>query len=314
MLMLLKHLPSTRTLQCFLAVAQELNFRRAAELLHMSQPPLSRQIRGLEDLLRVQLIERDTRQVRLTAAGEVFMQETHALLTALERAVAATATHAQQTGQATDGVRIGLTSVLNHALIPKLNALINSPDFHGGRAVVRAMSKNLVERVRRGELDLAIVGDIAPPADDLRLEWLASEAMIAVLPEQHAAASKAEVSLADLADVPLFWFSRIDNPAFYDKCGRVFKAAGYAAPRRPEPKDFTLLLAAVAAGQGVALCPQSMQATSRMGVVYRPLTARLARQLAIDVHLVARAQETRRDVLDQVDLVRAMLAGPSVSG
>ncbi|NHZ33457.1 LysR family transcriptional regulator [Massilia sp. CCM 8692] len=304
MLMLSKHLPSTRALQCFLAVAQELNFRRAAELMNMSQPPLSRQIQGLEEMLRVRLIERDTQRVSLTPAGVAFRKEAHKLLLALNAAVGGVRASCDDA----DAVRMGLTSVINHALMPALHALVSDAAFTGGRALERAWSRQLAERVSSGALDLAIVGDIAASGADLAVEPLACEPMILVLPETHPAAANAQVDLADVVDLPLFWFARADNPAFYDKCERAFRRLGYAAPRRPEPKDFTLLLAAVAAGEGVALCPQSMRATSRLGVAYRALPPAVARLLSIDVQVVARAHETRPAVLDKIAHIRMALA------
>lgn len=307
MLLLSKHLPSTRTLQCFLAVAQELHFRRAAELLNMSQPPLSRRIQALEEMLRVRLIVRDTQSVSLTEAGEAFKLEAHNILLALDAAAGGVKARFRDDAAGADAVRIGLTSVINPSLMPALDALVSDPAFTGGRALVRAWSRRLVERVRSGELDLAIVGDIAAPGADLAVEPVASEAMIVALPAGHPAAAQDEVGLADLGDMPLFWFSRNDNPAFYDKCERVFRRLGYAPPRRPEPKDFTLLLAAVAAGEGVALCPQSMQATSRIGVAYRALPPAVARLLTIDVQVVGRAHETRAAVLGKAAHIRAAL-------
>ncbi|NHZ89857.1 LysR family transcriptional regulator [Massilia sp. CCM 8733] len=302
MRMLSKHLPSTRALQCFLAVARELNFRRAAEMLNMSQPPLSRQIQGLEEMLRVRLIERDTQRVSLTPAGLAFKEQAAAILLALDGAVGAARENAD------DGsVRMGLTSVINHSLMPALHALVADAAFTGGRALERAWSRQLVERVSSGALDLAIVGDIVAPGADLAMQALGCEPMILALPATHAAAASEQVELADVSDLPLFWFARADNPAFYDKCERAFRRLGYAAPRRPEPKDFTLLLAAVAAGEGVALCPQSMRATSRLGVAYRALPPAVARMLSIEVQVVARAHETRAPVLDKIARIRATL-------
>ncbi|MCX7206562.1 MAG: LysR family transcriptional regulator [Proteobacteria bacterium] len=307
MLMLSRHLPSTRTLQCYLAVAQELNFRSAAELLNMSQPPLSRQIQGLEDLLRVQLIQRDTRQVSLTPAGEQFKREAHTFLLALDLAVQGMKVNFQDESEGPDIVRMGLTSVINYSLIPNLNMLISSPDFVRSR-LERAYSKYLVERVRRGELDIAIVGDIIAPADDLSVELVGCDLTIVALPANHPAAEKQVLELSDLGDMPLFWFSRTDNPAFYDKCERVFKSYHYSAPRRLQAKDFAVLLAAIAAGEGITLCSASMQATSHVGVVYRALSAKLARQLAIDLHIVSRTQETRHQVLDKIQTIRSVLS------
>jgi DNA-binding transcriptional LysR family regulator len=302
--MLSRHLPTTRALQCFLAVAQELNFRSAAALLNMSQPPLSRQIQALEDLLRVQLIARDTHHVSLTPAGAAFHQEVHAYLKALDSATADLAHRFDGNRDGAASVRIGLTSAIHYQAIARLDDLMGRPGFTGARPVLRAISRKLIEQVRQGALDIAIVGDIIAPSDDLRVEWIGSEPMMAMLPARHPAAAQDTVSLADLGALPLFWFARTDNPAFYDKCGRVFRQHGYAAPRRLEPKDFTMLLAAVAAGEGVALCPQSMQATSRTGVVYRALAAELAPLLAIDMQVVWRSGETRAAVLDKVALIR----------
>ncbi len=162
--------------------------------------------------------------------------------------------------------------------------------------------------MRSGEIDIAIVGDIAAPTADLEVETVGHEPLIVVLPASHPAAAGVTVDLAELGETPLFWSSRTDNPAFYDKCERVFKSLGYAAPRRLEPKDFATLLASVAAGEGVALCPQSMQATSHLGVAYRALQPRLAPLLAIDVQVVWRAGEARSAVHAKLALIRAILA------
>lgn len=312
MLLLTKRLPSTRTIQCFLAVAQELNFRRAAELLNMSQPPLSRQIKALEAQLNVRLIERDTHRVSLTAAGTAFKDDAYQYLAGLDLAMAAIGQryHEDAGGAAdADTVRIGLTSVINHAFNAQLNVLITDPALTGGRALERAWSRHLVERVRSGALDIAIVGDILAPSADLAVETVGHEAMIVALPASHPAAAQRDVDLAALADTPLFWASRTDNPAFYDKFERSFRSLGYAAPRRPEPKDFTQLLACVAAGEGVALCAQSMQATSHIGVTYRALPPALARLLSIDLQVVSRANEPRRAVRARLEAIRAALSG-----
>ncbi len=308
MLMLSRHLPSTRALQCYLAVAQELNFRRAAELLNMSQPPLSRQIKALEELLRVQLFHRDTHGVRLTEAGEAFKAEAYQLLLSLDAAVAGIQQRFHDDHASAGAVRIGLTSVINHRFIAELSVLLANPAFTGERPLVRAWSKFLVEQVRSGDLDIAIVGDIVGPSTDLALDTVLREPLVVALPAAHAAApaGSGEIDLAAMGDTPLFWLSRNDNPAFYDKCERVFRGIGYAPPRRPEPKDFTVLLAAIAAGEGVALCPQSMQATSHIGVAYQPLAPRLAQALCIDVQIVSRAHEPRAGVAGKIAMIRQL--------
>lgn len=289
-------LPSVKTLQCFVAVARELNFRRASELLSMTQPPLSRQIQGLEDLLRVKLIRRNSHSVRLTAAGEAFEKEVRAILVALDAAVESVRDIAADEKKCAPDVRLGLTSVLDFSLMPSLHAALV-----GQRRQERAYSKHLVERVRSGQLDIAIVGDIARSGDELMVHHVGRDPMMVALPMSHPAAQKSHIALRDLAHTPLFWFSRSDNPVFYDKCERVFAMHGYAPARRLEPHDFTALLALIAAGEGIAFCPASMRAATRVGVVYRPFEPELERQLSIDVQLVSRARETRQEVLDKVD-------------
>lgn len=305
-----KRLPNVRMLQCFIAVAQELNFRRAAELLNMSQPPLSRQIQSLEDLLRVKLIRRSTHSVSLTPAGEAFEKEARAVLAALGEAVHALRAQASSQRQDSDGVRLGLTSVIDFTLMPQLHDALNGAGFGGIRRSERAYSKRLVERVRNGRLDLAIVGDIAKPGDDLTVKLITHEPMMVALPAAHPAARKDRVALSDLGDASLFWFSRADNPAFYDKCERVFTSLGYAPARRLEPAEFTVLLAAIAAGEGIAFCPASMRAASRIGVVYRPFEPDIERRLTIDVQLVYRSNESRPEVLDKIDAILAATAEP----
>ncbi|MHC5348919.1 LysR family transcriptional regulator [Pseudomonas sp. A46] len=307
-MLLSKRLPSSRTLQCFLAVAQELNFRSAAQLLHMTQPPLSRQIQGLESLLGVQLIQRNTSHVTLTPAGEALRIDAHNFLAALDSALENLRTRFTDHDENADRVRIGLTSVVDYSLIPCLHALTSDPDFFRGYPLERAFSKHLVQRVLQGELDIAIVGNISDPPDGLVVEPVGTEAMVVVLPTVHPAANKPVVTFSDLVELPLLWFARADNPAFYDKCENVFRTYGYTPPKRLEPRDFTLLLASVAAGEGVALCPKSMSGISRVGITYRPLEPALERLLAIDIHMVTRAQEARASVLDKMQALRAISA------
>lgn len=302
------HLPSLKALQCFVAVAEELNFRRAADRLNMTQPPLSRQIQGLEDQLRVRLLRRDTHQVSLTPAGEAFHRDVHAVLKALDAAVGAVQQFVEDEPAAGGAPRIGLTSVVDFSLMPHLDSLLSDPRFASGQALERAYSRQLVERVCRGRLDMAIVGDIAAPTEDLSVQALVRESMLVALPANHPAAGQDRLRLRDLGDTPLFWFPRADNPAFYDKCERVFRAQGYAPPRRLEPSDFTRLLAGVAAGDGLAFCPASMRAASRIGVVYRALDEALEQLLGIQLQLVWRAAEARPAVLERIEMIRQAMA------
>ncbi|WP_275289061.1 LysR family transcriptional regulator [Halomonas elongata] len=295
------HLPSTRQLQCFIAVAEELNFRRAAERLHMSQPPLSRQIGGLEAMLRIKLFERDTQGVSLTTAGERFEHDARRVLEALD--IALVNLRETVAVDAAD-VRLGLTSVIDFSLVAGIRDVLT--DVHllpAGTRIEEAYSKRLVERLSSGELDLALVGEIAEPGESIQARRVALDPLMVALPEDHPAAERARVSFDDLGDTRLFWFPRHDNPVFHDRCERVFADHGYAPPRRPEPGEHMTLLARVAAGDGVAFLPTSLRAASRLGVTYRPFVADLEERLSIELKLLWRSGETREEVRYAVDVL-----------
>ncbi|SEN59922.1 LysR substrate-binding domain-containing protein [Halomonas caseinilytica] len=302
-----RRLPSTRQLQCFLAVAEELNFRRAAERLHMSQPPLSRQISGLEALLRVKLFERDTHGVRLTSAGEGFEHDARRVLESLDAALVNL--RGAVAAEATD-VRLGLTSVIDFSLVAGLRDVLTDSGLPAGTRIEEAYSKHLVERLLSGGLDLALVGEIADPGESVQARRIALDPLMVALHADHPATERERVSFDDLGDTRLFWFPRHDNPVFHDRCERVFADHGYAPPRRPEPSEHMTLLARVAAGEGVAFLPTSLRAASRLGVVYRPFVAGLEERLSIELKLLWRTEETRMEVRNVVDvLLEAAEAG-----
>nr|WP_299244829.1 LysR family transcriptional regulator [uncultured Halomonas sp.] len=301
MSILSNRLPTIRQLQCFVAVAEELNFRRAAERLHMSQPPLSRQVRSLETLLGVRLIERDTHRVALTPTGKHFVDEAHRLLVGLDNAVASLRDGAVQQ----QNIRLGLTSVMDFSQFTALDALLSEPLFTHGIHLERAYSKRLVERVLASQVDLAIVGVFTNASPALKSQKIGEDRMMVALPASHTAAGKERIDLQDIANTPLFWFPRVDNPTFYDRCEALFDQVGFSAPRKPEPQEHVDLLARIAAGEGMGFLPSSMKAASRTGVVYRAFTENIERRLSMDIHLIWRANEQNDAVLDVVNRLLA---------
>ncbi len=308
MAILSNQLPSIKALQCFVAVARELSFRSAAEVLGMSQPPLSRQIQGLEEIIGVKLFDRNTHGVSLTSAGEALLKDAYSILTTLDTAVGSMERFAKNAARGSRPVRLGLTSAIDFTLMPKLHAVLRDQAAFVSGKQERIYSRQLVERVRSGRLDLAIVGDIVAPGNDLKAHPVGHEPMIVALPTQHPAAQHSHVTFQDLGDTTLFWFPRSDNPALYDKCEHVFQRFQYRTSRRLEPDDFTSLLAMIAAGDGLAFCPASMRAASRIGVTYRPFEPALERSLTIDVQLIVRAAENRDDVLNKVTEILSAVA------
>ncbi|PAU82104.1 LysR family transcriptional regulator [Halovibrio salipaludis] len=293
-----QRMPTIKQLQCFVAVAQELNFRRAAERLNMSQPPLSRQIKRLESLLRIKLIERDTHTVSLTSAGEAFEHEAHAILSRIDTATSAL--RQKECGNEAD-VRLGLTSVIDFSQIPGIQAILTSDKRPVQIRTEYAYSKQLIKRLRSGEIDLAIVGNIPGQGEAFEVRPLASDPLMVALPESHNASQHEQVSFKDLAGTTLFWFPRNENPDFYDKCEQTFVDFGYEPPRKPEPTEHMTLLSKIAAGEGMAFFPASMRAASRLGVVYRPFVPEIEARLNVELKLMWRSSETRSEVLRTAD-------------
>ncbi|QGZ39122.1 DNA-binding transcriptional LysR family regulator [Pseudoduganella flava] len=287
----------TRALELFAAVATCLNFRQAAEQLHMTQPPLSRAIRLLEERLGTRLFERDTQGVALTAAGARLLPHAQRILAQLDAAEDALAGH-------TSGapVRLGLTNAVEPgSLRPFTDALAaalpQAPTLH-----VDA-SPRLVAALRAGRLDAAV---IALPTNtyELAVLPLGSQPLLAALPSSHPLARRRRVRLADLQGEPLFWFERARQNAYFDHCHAVFRRHGFAPRFLREPRDHHVLLGDIAAGIGIALLPASFAALRRQGVRYLPLAE--GAELAVGLGLATAGEHLALKALREV--ARARLA------
>lgn len=291
------HLPSIKQLQCFLAVAHELNFRRAAERLSMTQPPLSRQIQSLEDLLGQSLFDRSTHEVTLTNAGRALVAKAETILTALSALrddVPPTAAR----------LRIGLTRTLNFELIAPLNQQLAGLHASDEMEMPSLTSAQLLQSLAKNSLDLILTGEKGMAAQDaVRYAWVYREPLLIAMPSTHAACQAESVSLDAVADLPLFWFARSANPLFYDKCERYFATLSVTLKRLREPEDSLLMLSHIARGKGFALMPQSKCTFNQAGLCYRPLAEGAAQQLAIDVYAAIRANETNAAVLNALTIL-----------
>ncbi|WP_313700342.1 LysR family transcriptional regulator [Pantoea sp.] len=289
------HLPTIRQLQCFLAVAHELNFRRAAERLNMTQPPLTRQIQSLENLLGQSLFSRTTHAVTLTESGRALVAKAEAILTALSALKQAAQPTAAQ-------LRIGLTRTLNFELIAPLNKQLASFLARDEMEMPSLTSAQLLQSLAKNNLDLILTGEKGPEAEEVvRYAWVYREPLLVAIPSTHPASLRQNVSLDMLADLPLFWFARSANPQFYDKCERYFATLSVTLKRLREPDDSLLMLSHIARGKGFALMPQSRCTFNQAGLCYRPLTEGAAQQLAIDVYAAIRADEKNAAVLDALN-------------
>ncbi|MGK5069119.1 LysR family transcriptional regulator [Janthinobacterium sp. RT4P48] len=255
----------THALTLFCAVARCLNFRQAAEQLHMTQPPLSRAIRTLEDKLGTRLFERDTQGVALTPAGRTLLPQALHILDLL--AAAQTSLQAESTPAR---LRLGLTSSVEAGLFRPLLAALEHALQPMRLELASAPSPRLVAAVRKGQLDAALLA-LPSATFDLAVQPLARQPMMLALPATHRLAKKRKLSLLDIAQEPIYWFERARQPAFFDHCQQVFSRHGFAPTFLREALDHHVLLGDVAAGKGMALLADSFRALRLDGVVYRPL-------------------------------------------
>ena len=261
------HSLDIRLLRYFSVVAEENNMSRAALRLFMSQPPLSRHIRQLEERLGVTLFVRHTRGLTLTEEGARVLEIVRPLLALQEKTYAALDKLALANGPL---LRIGLTTAFEQgvftALETRLRAQVDT------LRIARHSSLELVRQVQRGKLDAALV---ALPLEIgglsvVPLGW--QEPLIAALPAIWPEAESASISLSSLSSRPLFWFKRERNPAFFDYTRQRFQHAGYVPSCIEEPLEHDVLLARIANGDGLSLLPASFAAIQRQGVVFRPLS------------------------------------------
>ncbi len=291
-----------RQLTYFIAVAEDLSFRGAAERLFITQPPLSRQIKMLEDSLGVLLFERDRRGVRLTEAGTRFLVDARSLINESEqvRARVGTGQNAVQTE-----LTLGITTVIDASLFAWVEHAF-SQRFPGVRLTVkRQISSKSIRDLNHGYLDVAVIG-LPSRAEDLVTEHLFDDRLVACMASDHPAAKKRIVSIREFTHDKLFWFDRKRNPAYHDHCQKVFDRLGFKPERIIEPADHHVLLGLVASGQGIALVPQSLKSISRRGVSHREI--REGNQLQISVGAAHREAEQSETVLALVALLKERFA------
>jgi DNA-binding transcriptional LysR family regulator len=265
-----------RQLRYFLAVYDELHFGRAAEKLHIAQPPLSHAIRKLEGELGAQLLERTSRNVRPTMAGRVFAEEARKVLASFDFAVAET----QRVGRLEPPIRVGCGIHMPARGIERFLAALKRRDAGVQAEVSHLLALEQVGRLRDGELDLGV---FTYAEDYAGLDWsllFPGESLIAFLPRSHRLASKPVLTPDDLHEETLLISPREVNPVFWDRLMGAFEQAGYRFARRHEsstdPRDVFL---AVAGGLGVAFGPVSIKEMSfavSSEVVSVPLDPRVA--------------------------------------
>lgn len=256
-----------RHLRCFIAVAEEGHFGRAAERLAMTQPPLSVAVRQLEEAVGARLIDRTSRGLKLTDAGAALLPQAKALVAAAADA----ALNAREVGRGQRGrLRIGVVGSLLYAGLPKW--LKRFQDRHPGIdvALVELNSQEQLDALQRGELDAGFVlARRIPP--ELQAATVHESPFVACLPQGHAAARARRISLATLRDEPFVLFSRQVSPDYHARILDACAEAGFEPKVRHELRHWLSVVALVSQGMGVAIVPQPLARSGMAGVVFKPL-------------------------------------------
>jgi DNA-binding transcriptional LysR family regulator len=278
-----------RRLRYFVAVAEELHFRRAAARLHLAQPALSQQVRKLELELGVDLLNRSRRGVALTPAGAAFLDEARLVLRQADEA--ARAAHDARSGSL-GRLRVGvLADMMPEALA---RTIVRFSSSHPGVEVrpETVTVRRAIEDVLNGRLDIAAVG-LPAPVGDLTITHLGREGTVVAVPERHPLSGRTSIPLDRLTDTPLILLPRSSNPAFHDGVIAGFRGAELAASfhEAAEPQvEHVLLL--VAAGGGLAVLPASAaERYSTPGVRFCPLDPPAP---STDVGLVTRPEASNQ--------------------
>lgn len=264
-----------RHLRYFIAVAEELHFTRAAERLHIGQPPLSHAIQVLEADVGARLLDRTKRWVRLTEAGRLFLADARRILAMADQA-AETARRAER-GEAGE-LRIGFT--YSTPLTPLFAEVINRyrQEFPLVTLTLHEMATlRQLDAIGERTLDLGFVRPPEVPLPpSIKLTSLREDPLVVVLPVGHPLAAKAEIAIRELEDESFVMYPPGAGTGIYPQIFRLCRAAGFAPRIGQTAGEASTIIGLVAAGSGITLLPASFDRIRMDGVCYRPITDREA--------------------------------------
>jgi DNA-binding transcriptional LysR family regulator len=257
-----------RHLRYFVAVAEELHFSRAAKRLQIAQPPLSQQIRKLEQYIGHPLFTRNSRAVALTHAGETLLERARYLL--------------KRTDEDLDIVRrvgrgeMGSLTVgfIGSAMLTVLPKLLGGYRMKYGQVALRLReltTSRLIDAIREGAVDIGFLRD-AGPTDGLSVESILAEKFVVALPEKHPLADRKKVALAQLKRESLVLFPRDLGPVAWDKTMALCETEGFRPKIVQEAPEWLTVLRLVSSGLGISITPACVATIKAPGTVCRELT------------------------------------------
>ncbi|KAF1711485.1 LysR family transcriptional regulator [Pseudoxanthomonas kalamensis DSM 18571] len=275
-----------RHLRYFIAVAEEQHMGRAAARLHLSQPPLTRQIQQLEGELGVCLFERTPRGMELTQAGSLFLEEARNIQSVIERAVERT----QRAGQGQLGrLDIGIFGSGILGTIPQFVLAFRNA-YPEVNVVLHTMSKDeQIEALRQRRITIGF-NRLLGPDPDITSELVRTEQLLLAINANHPLASRKRIPANALRDMSLILFPAGVHPGFVDKVHGICHKLGFVPRVSQEVGDAVTGAALVASGFGACLVPESATVLSLPGVVYRSLSG-MPKDSGVDLSCIYRRDD-----------------------
>ncbi len=258
-----------RHLRYFSTVATELHFGRAAEKLHIAQPPLSKQIQDLEAELGFELFNRTKRSISLTPAGQAFLIEVNQIFQQLDRAIdIGRKTSRGELGQ----ISIGFVGSATYNILPVILQQFRDRYPHVQIELHELTTDRQLIWLREGRID---IGLIRPPMIGVGFasQIIFRESLVVALPIDHHLAELDTIELSSLATEPFILFPRQLAPGLYDPIIAICQAAGFSPQVVQECIQMQTIVSLVSANMGVSILPESIQEAQRQGVVYKPIVA-----------------------------------------
>jgi DNA-binding transcriptional LysR family regulator len=257
-----------RHLRYFLAVAEELHFGHAAQRLHMAQPPLSQQIRRLEQEIGYPLFLRSSRSVKLTPAGKALLDRARRTLQRVDEDLEAVRSVARG--------EVGVLKVgfVGSAMLTSLPAILRGYRRMYSRVQLHLNelhTSQLIEALREGSVDVAVARDAGTP-QDMHVEQVLVEPLVAVVPKKHPLASLSSVPISRLRDEPFVFFPRASGNYAWENTIRLCVEQGFHPNIVQEAPQWLTIVRLVGSGLGVTIAPASVQKIVVPGVVCRKLS------------------------------------------
>ncbi|MGS0895423.1 LysR family transcriptional regulator [Burkholderia stagnalis] len=280
-----------RHLRYFVAVAEERSFTRAAQRLHIAQPPLSRQIQQLEQILGVLLFERNSRPLKLTETGRFFYQHAVQLLAQTAELESMT----RRVGKIERSLSVGFVGSTLYGMLPKIIRRYRQLHAEVELSLHEMSTMDQIKALKEGRIDVGF-GRIRLNDPSIRRVVLREEPMIAALPLGHRLCeAKPVLSLHDLLNETLIIFPKAPRPSYADQVLAAFHDRSLKPARVLETRELQIALGLVAAGEGVSIVPRSVYGLKRDDVSYKDLDdAKLVSPIIMSMRMLDESEDLER--------------------